>query len=130
MNCINRTRVRQSCGESQPRAAARGLVSVLLLLSALASSSFVHAQAYPSKPIRFIVPFPPGGRTGSRRGCCIRGGDGVRPSGLWHGILRRIACAMVALTSFFALPVVAQPDPSKPIRLIVPFPPGSCTDVI
>jgi len=47
-----------------------------------------------------------------------------------HGILRRIACAMIALTSFFALPVLAQSYPSKPIRFIVPFPPGGGTDVI
>src|SRR5205814_8965687 len=79
------------------------------------------AQTYPSKLIRFIVPFPPGGRTGSRRGGCIWGGDGARPSGLWQGILHRIAIAMVALTSFFALPAVAQTYPSKLILFIVPF---------
>jgi tripartite-type tricarboxylate transporter receptor subunit TctC len=36
---------------------------MVLLLAALLCSSIVIAQDYPSKPIRFIVPFPPGGAT-------------------------------------------------------------------
>ena len=38
----------------------------------------------------------------------------------------RIACMTLALFSVF---VSAQPFPGKPIRLIVPFPPGGGTDV-
>jgi len=35
----------------------------LLLLAVLAFSGALHAQSYPSKPIKWIVPFPPGGST-------------------------------------------------------------------
>ena len=32
-----------------------------LILSAFAVATPAHAQTYPNKPIRWIVPFPPGG---------------------------------------------------------------------
>ena len=36
---------------------------VLLLLLAVSIPAVAHAQAYPAKPIRLILPFPPSGGT-------------------------------------------------------------------
>lgn len=86
------------------------------------------AQAYPSKPVRFIVPFPQGRCPGSRRGGWCWGGDGAIPPGWWHGVLRRMATAMFASALLVTGAAIAQQYPTKPIRLIVPFPPGGPTD--
>lgn len=39
----------------------QGLIRILIALSALALAPQAFAQNYPSKPVRLIVPFPPGG---------------------------------------------------------------------
>ncbi|HSQ06038.1 MAG TPA: hypothetical protein VLN59_18520, partial [Burkholderiales bacterium] len=49
------------------RARAPILCSLLLLAQQIAAV----AQTYPTKPIRLIVPYPQGGRTGSRRMGCF-----------------------------------------------------------
>src|SRR5262245_28120616 len=46
-----------------------------------------------------------------------------------HMKVRTTACSMAALTVVLVSPAAAQGYPSKPIRLIVPAPSGSATDI-
>src|SRR3989304_4210204 len=55
--------------------------------------------------------------------------DGTIPGGSMNAS-DRIAIALCAAASLCALPAVAQTFPSKPIRVIVPYPPGETSDIL
>src|SRR4029450_3196146 len=67
-----------------------------------AVSHAARAQAYPSRPITMMVPFPPGGLSGA--GAAPRAAVPPAPR--------------------------AKAYPSRPITMMVPFPPGGLTDVV
>src|SRR5918993_3593153 len=75
--------------------------------------------------------------SGSRRSCCYeRNAKALKPggSGMWHSSAVRACISLLVATlatSFvFAQHAVAQPYPSKPVRIIVPYTPGGSNDVL
>jgi tripartite-type tricarboxylate transporter receptor subunit TctC len=107
---------------------AAALVALVVAETLGTQSSF--AQIYPSKPVRMIVPYPRGRCTGSRRRGWGWGGDGAQPPGLWHRVLRSLAVALMLAATLGTQSSFAQTYPSKPVRMIVPYPPGGATDIL
>ena len=91
-----------------------GLAAALTVAAAITNA---NAQWSPSRPVRLIVPFPPRGLDASReQGSRLRDGN-VRESAA--------AAVLIAQAS-----VPSTWSPNRPVRLIVPFPPGGAVDVI
>ena len=142
------------------RSATFGLFFALFPAALYTTSA--AAQAYPSKPVRMIIPFPPGGsndvvgrmiafqlseRLGKQVVVDNQGGAGgiigteavarSQPDGhtlnLGGEMPQPLKSAMLflALTAtVFATNAAAQVYPSKPVRLVIPFPPGGSNDVV
>ncbi len=87
---------------------------LLCVLAALSCASDVHAQNYPSRPLRFIIPFPQGGLDASSEQGSLRDAN-VRESDAATGLLAQAT-----------VPSIRYPE--RPIRFIVPFPPGGGAD--
>ena len=75
------------------------------------------AQDYPSRQIRFIVPVPPGGLdASSEQGSRLRDAN-----------VRESAAAAVLIAQ---APAQLEQYPNRPVRFIVPFPPGGGNDTM
>src|SRR6266403_1198104 len=108
-----------------PNTGKRCLITAMFAAASMFALPAV-AQTYPMRPVRIIVPYRQGGCIGSRRGGWCWGGDGARPPGSWHSIMRRLITAMFAAAFIYALGAPAQNYPAKPVRIIVPYRQGGC----
>ena len=83
----------------------------------LVAQASIPSTWSPNRPVRLIVPFPPGGLdASSEQGSRLRDAN-VRESAA--------AAVLIAQAS-----VPSTWSPNRPVRLIVPFPPGGAVDVI
>ena len=90
---------------------------VLLAVAGSLACGGAFGQAYPSKSIRFILPFPPGGLDASRE----------QGSRLRDATDRESAAAAVLIAQ---ADVPSTQYPNRPLRFILPFPPGGGTDTL
>jgi len=105
-------------------------------LALLLAGTLVHAQAYPTKPIRLIVPYPPGAGTdiiartvGQKLGEVLGQQIVVDNRGGGGGVIGADAAAksppdgytMVLVTSTFAMTPTLQKPPYDPVRDFTPL---------
>lgn len=112
------------------------MVRFLFPTALILVSAVVHAQAYPSKPIRLIVPYPPGAGTdiiartvGQKLGETLGQQVVVDNRGGGGGVIGADAAAksppdgytMVLVTSTFAMTPTLQKPPYDPVRDFTPL---------
>src|ERR1700730_8717337 len=96
--------------EESVKIPARSVIAAMAATNVAFTSVSVgtsSARAFPTKPIRLMVPFARGRCAGSQRGGFGWGGDGARPPGLWYRVLRVIASMVVASTLLSAATLFA-----------------------
>jgi tripartite-type tricarboxylate transporter receptor subunit TctC len=114
-----------------------GLISTLLLLLALATVHTTWAQSYPTKPVRLVVPFPPGGgsdivsrlvaqRLGDRLGQNVIVDNRPGASGnIGHAIVAKAPSdgytLVLGSSNFVANPAIIARNPYDPIKDFVPI---------
>ncbi len=109
---------------------------MLATLALMFTGALVHAQAYPTKPIRLIVPYPPGAGTdiiartvGQKLGEVLGQQVVVDNRGGGGGVIGADAAAksppdgytMVLVTSTFAMTPTLQKPPYDPVRDFTPL---------
>ena len=99
-----------------PNVAMKPLTLALAAACAVAAIGATHAQTYPTKPVRLVVPFALGGLDASSE----------QGSRLRDATVRESAAAAVLIAQ---ASIPREQYPHRPIRMIVPFAPGGGADI-